>query len=132
MSIFDNPNFKLIDRVVGKASISVTKTGVGFSKQTIAKLNYPHYVQIFINLIDKKFAIRACEENDRNSIKFVNSKKTRVDSVRWNNAEFTKEVNMLVDEKQFEKGYKVDGDYLPEENALIFDFNKAYPIDDNE
>lgn len=132
MSIFDNSDFKLMDRVAGKASISVTRTGVGFSKQTISKLNYSHYVQIFINVKDKIIGIRECDEKAQNAIKFVNSQKNRTDAVRWNNVEFTKEINTLVDEELAQKGYKVDGTFLAEEKALIFDFNEAYPIDINE
>ena len=132
MSIFDNSNFKLMDRVAGKASISVTKTGVGFSKQTISKLNYSHYVQIFININDKIIGIRECNSDAQNSIKFVNSQKNRTDAVRWNNVEFTKELNSLVDKELAQNGYKVDGVFLAEEKALVFDFNKAYPIDSDE
>lgn len=129
MSIFDSSEFKPMDRVAGRASISVTKTGVGFSKQAIAKLNYSHYVQIFINQKDKLIGIRPCEECSPNAIKFVNQSKARVDSVRWNNVEFTNEINSLVSQDLIEQGYKVEADFLQEENALLFDFNKAFPLE---
>ena len=129
MSIFDSSEFKPMDRVAGRASISVTKTGVGFSKQAIAKLNYSHYVQIFINQKDKLIGIRPCEESSPNAIKFVNQSKARVDSVRWNNVEFTNEINSLVSQDLIEQGYKVEADFLQEENALLFDFNKAFPLE---
>lgn len=132
MSMFDSPSFKPMDRVAGKASLSVTKTGVGFSKQAISKLNYPHYVQMFINKDDKLLGMRACSANDPNSIKFVNKSKDKVDSVRWNNPEFTDELNSLIEQKDFPKGYKVFAEYLLEEKALLFDFKKAVPLENND
>lgn len=132
MSMFDSPSFKPMDRVAGKASLSVTRTGVGFSKQAISKLNYPHYVQIFINKEDKLLGMRSCGQDDPNSIKFVNKSKEKVDSVRWNNPEFTDELNSLVEPKLLARGYKVFAEYLSDEKALLFDFKKASPLDNND
>ena len=56
-SIFDNPNFQLMDKVAGKPAISVTNNGVGFSKQALSRLGYPHFVQIYINKVDKQIGI---------------------------------------------------------------------------
>lgn len=123
MSIFDSPEYKPMERIAGRAVLTVTKSGVSFSKQAVSKLSYTHYVQIFINKSEKKLGVKVCNENDPNSIKFVNSSRDKVDYVRWNNSDFTSEINSLVSLEIAAKGYKVEGDYLSDEDALLFDFN---------
>ena len=129
MSLFDSPNFKPMERIAGRAILTVTKSGVSFSKQAVAKLSYPHYVQIFINKKEKLLGVRSCEEKDRNSIKFVNSSKEKVDYVRWNNNDFTSEINSLVSKEIANKGYKVEAEFLEEENALLFKFENLQIIE---
>ena len=129
MSFFDSPDFKPMERISGRAMITVTKNGVSFSKQAVAKLSYPHYVQIYINKKDRLLGVKACEEKDSNSIKFVNSSKDKVDYVRWNNSDFTSEINSLVSKEIAEKGYKIEAEYLVEENALLFNFDKLQIIE---
>ncbi len=129
MSFFDSPDFKPMERISGRAMMTVTKNGVSFSKQAVAKLSYPHYVQIFINKKGRLLGVKACEENDSNSIKFVNSSKDKVDYVRWNNSDFTSEINSLVSKEIAEKGYKIEAEYLVEENALLFNFDKLQIIE---
>ena len=124
MSIFDSDDFKQLEKVSGRAILTVTKNGVSFSKQVLSKLSYPNYVQVFISQSKKLLGIRACDEFTENAIKFVNKDKEKADYVRWNNSDFTKEINSIATLEAIEKGYKVEGDYLEDENALLFDFNK--------
>ncbi len=129
MSIFNSPDFKPMERIAGRAMITVTKNGISFSKQAVAKLSYPHYVQVYINKKDKLLGVKSCKEDDSNSIKFVNSNKEKVDYVRWNNLDFTSEINSLVSKEIAEKGYKIEGEYLDDENALLFSFDKLQIIE---
>ena len=129
MSIFDSPDFKPMERIAGRAMMTVTKNGVAFSKQAVAKLSYAHYVQIFINKKAKMLGVKACKEEDDNSIKFVNSSKEKVDYVRWNNNDFTSEINSLVSREIAEKGYKVEAEFLEDENALLFRFDDPVVIE---
>lgn len=129
MSFFDSPDFKPMERIAGRAMMTVTKNGVAFSKQAVAKLSYTHYVQIFINKKDKMIGVKACGENDSNAIKFVNSSKDKVDYVRWNNNDFTSEINSLVSKETAEKGYKIEAEYLEEDNALLFRFENLSIIE---
>lgn len=116
-----------MDRVAGRASLSVMPNGVGFSKQTISRLGYPHFVQIYISHKEKVVGIKACDKEDYSSIKFVPENQQRVDSIRWNNAEFLKDFKSLINDEMFLKfGFKVDGEYILDENAFLFDFKKAY------
>ncbi len=129
MSLFDSPDFKPMERIVGRAMMTVTKNGVSFSKQAVAKLSYPHYVQMFINKKDKMIGVKACDEKDPNAIKFVNSSKDKVDYVRWNNNDFTSEINSLVSKETADRGYKIEAEYLENENALLFKFENLNTVD---
>ena len=124
-SIFDNGKFKPIDRVAGKPAITVSGKGVGFSKQTLSLLGYPHFVEIFINKEDKQLAIRPCKENADNAIKFISSKRNRVDALRWNNPTFTQQLRSLVAQDLTNKNFNCEGRYLEEDNAILFDFSIA-------
>ena len=128
-SIFDNPNFHPMDRVAGKPTISVTKNGVGFSKQTLSMLGYSHYVQIDINKVDKQLAIRPCEKDDQNSIKFVSLNKKKTDSLRWNNPVFTRSIRSLVTAELENDNFVCEGVYLDNDKAMLFDFTKAIHLD---
>lgn len=77
-SIFENPNFQPLDRVAGKPTISITKNGVGFSKQALSRLEYAHYVQMFINKVDKQLGIRKCDKDASGAMKFVPEKKNEL------------------------------------------------------
>ena len=128
ISIFDNPNFQPLDRVAGKPTISVTDNGVGFSKQTLNRLGYAHYVQMFINKVDKQLGIRPCNKDASGAIKFISEKKEKVDSLRWNNPSFKNDIKSLVTEQLADMNFIVDGEYIEEETALLFDFTKARPL----
>lgn len=128
-SIFDNPNFQLMEKVAGKPAISVTKNGVGFSKQVLSRLGYAHFVLIYINKTDKQIGIKACDVDTPGSIRFVPESKERVDSLRWNNPSFKDDVKSLVSKELSEINFVCEGEYLNEEAALLFDFTKAHPLD---
>ena len=126
MGIFDSPSFRPMERVAGKPTINVTKSGVGFSKQVLSRLGYTHFVQIFINTEDRQLGIRACEQNSPNSVKFISKKKDRANSLRWNNPTFKEEIQGLVSDELRNSNYSCEGVYIPEEKAFLFDFTKAY------
>ena len=128
-SIFDNPNFQLIEKVAGKPTISVTKNGVGFSKQTLSRLGYSHFVLIYINKVDKQLGIKACKKNEPGATKFVPESKEKTDSLRWNNPVFKEDVESLVSSELSGTDFICEGEYYDDENALLFDFTKARPLD---
>ena len=128
-SIFDNPNFQLMEKVAGKPTISVTKNGVGFSKQVLSRLGYSHFVLIFINKVDKQLGIKACQKDTPGAIKFIPESKEKADSLRWNNPVFKDDIKSLVEKELAEGDFACDGEYIDEENALLFDFTKAHHLD---
>lgn len=131
MSIFDSEDFKPLEKIAGRAVISITSSGVSFSKQAVSKLSYANYVQVFISQSKKILGVKVCEEGAPNATKFVNQDKKRVDYVRWNNADFTKEINSIATPEAIKAGYKVEGEFIEEENALLFDFTKLEIINNS-
>ena len=127
-SIFNNPNFQLLDKVAGKPTISVTSSGVGFSKQTLSMLGYAHYVQMFINNVDKQLGIKPCNKEDVGALRFVTENRDRIDSLRWNNPTFKENIKSLVDPELANENFTCEGEFIKEENALLFDFKKAVPL----
>lgn len=128
-SIFDNPNFQLMEKVAGKPTISVTKNGVGFSKQVLSRLGYSHFVLIFINKIDKQLGIKACGKETPGAMKFIPESKEKADSLRWNNPIFKDDIKSLVTKELAKEDFACDGEYIDEEKALLFDFTKAHRLE---
>ena len=122
-SIFDSPNYRPFEKVVGKISINVRDNYVSFSKQLLSKLNYAHYVQVFINLEERKIGIRVCEKEAPNALNFVPEGKSNVNSLRWSNPQFTRDLRAMVDERFSSQDFTCSGDYLSEENAVLIDMD---------
>lgn len=127
-SIFDNPNYLPLEKVAGKIAINVRGSTIAFSKQLISKLRYPKYVQIFVNNVEKKLAMRVCNEFDDNALKFVPADKKTVNSIRWNNPAFTKSITALVPESCFNTDFTCTGEFYEDEDAVLFDMNEAIPL----
>ena len=127
-------NFKPRKLIVGSPFISITVNGISLNKSAIAKLEYAEYVRILINEDDKELAIQICDENDPNKESFVKpEKKEETQYVRWNNREFIKQLNYWAPSEELKAaGFKVPGEYLPEEKAFLFIFSKAVPIKESE
>lgn len=127
MSVFDS--FKPKRLVTGSPFVSVTKNGVTFTKSAVDKLGYPEYVVILIDEESHRMGIKPAIESNEDATLFVKNGDKKVPNVRWNNGEFTKELTAWVKDPEYkEKGFKVYGEYLPEEQALLFDFEKAQEI----
>ena len=124
-SIFDSPSYRPFEKVVGKVSINVRDNYVSFSKQLLSKLSYSHFVQVFINLEDKKLGIRVCEKDDPNALNFVPEGKQKTDSLRWSNPQFTRDLRAMVDEPCSSQDFTCSGEYLPEENAVLIDMKTS-------
>lgn len=127
-SIFDDPNFKPLEKVAGKIAINVRGNTVAFTKQLISKLRYPKYIQVFVNSVDKKIGLRVCNETDENALRFVPSNKKTVNSIRWNNPTFTSSITALAPESCFDSDLTCVGDYYEDEEAILFDMTKAVPL----
>lgn len=130
MSILDG--FKIINRASGNPIMSISRNGISFSKATIAKIGYPEFVHLMVDDSTNRVALVPCEK-DIDSIAFV-KQGTRPNYIRWNNRDLINRLLGLCNLKlteDFKNVVRIDSEYFPEENVLIFDMTK-YKISDNE
>lgn len=128
-------NFKPRKLITGSPFISISpNNGVSLNKSALFRLDYPEYVRILINEDDKELAIQVCDESDPNKEAFIKpEKKESTQYVRWNNREFIKQLTDWASNEDFKTaGFKVPGEYLPEEKAFLFIFSKAVPLKESE
>ena len=124
VSIFDG--FTTFDFNEGVPYVSVTKNGVSFNKSVIMKLNYPTHVQLLINAATKQIAIKACLPIENKAHAFYNAeKKSNVLSVRWNAKDLLNTISDLTGWNYEVESYRIEGVLIPEEKAMLFDFNNA-------
>ncbi len=124
VSIFDG--FTMFDFNEGVPYVSVTKNGVSFNKSVIMKLNYPTHVQLLINAATKQIAIKACLPLENKAQAFYNAeKKSNVLSVRWNAKDLLNTISDITGWNYEVESYRIEGVLIPEEKAMLFDFNNA-------
>lgn len=111
------------------ASVSITKNGVTFNKASLEKMNSANYVTLMVNRNLKQFAIKQCTQNDANAMPFYVAIKPKAPSVRWNSKELLRLFSGLMSwDLDKCNGYKIMGEYLKSEKALLFDLNSAIAI----
>ena len=124
MSIFEG--FTTFDFTEGVPYVSVTKNGVSFNKSVIMKLNYLTHVQLLINAATKQIAIKACLPLENKAQAFYNAeKKSNVLSVRWNAKDLLNTISDITGWNYEVESYRIEGVLIPEEKAMLFDFNNA-------
>ena len=115
--------FKRYDIAIGTPSVSITDNGMSFSKATIVRLGKPEYVIFLVDEKDKRIAIQKADRDDEGATQFYTEKK--IVSVRWNNKELLKMISSLMGWELSGNVYKADGEYIPTEEAMIFDLKEA-------
>ena len=128
-------NFKPRKLIAGSPFITISaNNGVSLNKSAIFRLDYAEYIKILINEDEKELAVQVCDENDPDREPFIKpDKKGVAQYVRWNNREFIKQLTEWAPTEELkESGFKVPGEYLPEEKAFLFIFAKAVPLKESE
>ena len=110
------------------AYVSITRNGITFNKAALEKVSGASHVILLVNREAKQFAIKPCNQNDQNALAFT-AQKPNSPNVRWNSKDLLRLFSTLMS-WQLEKcdGYRVYGEYIKSEKALLFDLNKAMPI----
>ena len=122
-------NFEVFHTTSTGAVASFTKNGVTFNKVSAERMNKAQFVTLYINRASGQFAVKQCAQNDANAMPFVAAIKPKNPSIRWNNKEFLRFASEFAGwDLENCKGYKVVGEYLKAEKALLFDLTKAIPI----
>ncbi len=122
--------FKSFNFNEGAPYVSVTKNGVTFNRSVIMKLNYPEYVCLLINAETKQIAVQVSTKETENSTVFCTPEKriSKVLSVRWNGRDLLNTLKDITGWELSNYGYRIEGKYLQEDNAVLFDLNLATPL----
>ena len=123
MSILDG--FKVFNFNEGVAYVSVTNNGITFNKAVVMKLNYPKHVIFLIDENSRRMALQVCNEKTANAVAFYKPKKSNVVSVRWNGRDLINTIKNMMQWNLEKESYRIEGELIQEENAMIFDLNKA-------
>lgn len=122
--------FKIYNLTTGLPTLSITQNGVSFNKTAIVKMEYPEYVVLMINYKEKRIAIQSCsKELPGATVFYKGEKRNGIVSVRWNNRELLNTISKMMRWDLSKQGYRIPGDYLETENAIIFDLNQAEIIE---
>lgn len=120
--------FRTITLTIGMPSVSFTSNGTSFSKAAVAKLEYPRFVQLLLNDETKQMAIVVCEKDVVGASPFMRESRKNKSIVRWNNRDFLRTIEKLMGWDLDQNGYRVYGDYIVEERAILFDLKTAEQI----
>lgn len=125
---YDLTNFKTIEMVKGNPTMSLTRNGITFSQAAIQKLAKPEYVEFMIDENNKIIAVVAKKEKTSNSFSFFSPEK-KVMSVRISNKDLRNQIAEIMSwSLGKEDGYKIEGEYAKEENALFFNLKESKPL----
>lgn len=117
--------FEVFNLTSGVAFVSITNTSTSFNKNVVLKLNSPRYIKIMLNKEEKKLAIQACEKTEDGAVSFLKEGKAPQNGVRFNNRDFQNYLAHLMEWNISAYIYRVDGIYLDDENAMVFDLTSA-------
>lgn len=120
--------FEVFNFNEGVPYVSVTNNGVTFNKSVVMKMDYPLFVTLLINRATKQIAVMACEEDTPNATPFYKQRKKNVISVRWNGRDLLNTIQEITEWDLSTQSYKIEGQFLREENAMLFNLTEAVPL----
>lgn len=114
-------SFKLYKDNKKNIFLTLRTNTISFSKAVIETLNYAEYVHLLIDRKGMAIAIQACNPDTDAFRFFIPPEEGKQVLIRWADK---KMVNMLCEIGNIvipEKGVRIQGKYLPDDNAVIFD-----------
>lgn len=124
MGIFDR--FERISVNTDQPFISLSKYDVTFSKSSAELLGYPSHVEPMLNWEKKRFAIKAAD-GQTDASPFVKNESAKI--IRWNQRSLVRNLGQYTNaENILEMGIRVNGQYYPEENVIIYNLTDTQPM----
>ena len=119
--------FTVIDLIKTRSASIVTFVGnaVKFNTQTAAELRYPAYIQFLSNPKDKQFAIRVCNEDDPNAVRFSKPEGKQIYQIKIGCPAAVDIVRRLAGWTPIEN-WNIPGIFFANENAIIYDLSTAF------
>ena len=122
-------NFIPFDFTEGAAYASVTKNGITFNKAVMSKLSLPRYAVLLINRTDRQIAIQGYDFEAPRAVAFYKGTDEKAVSVRWNGKDLLNTIAEMMDWDLDRESFRVDGKFLSEERAILFDLTQAKNLD---
>ncbi|KFI62009.1 hypothetical protein [Bifidobacterium cuniculi] len=119
-------SFRALEFVTGIPTMTVTKDGVSFNKATVDKLKRPEYVLVLMDDSAHRLAIQTCSQDTTDARPFLKEGRSSRAGVRWNNFDLKMTLQRLMRWNLEDNGYKTEGDYFPEDNAIIFNLDNSH------
>ena len=127
MSILDNYRMAKSPRISGHPFFTVNHNAILFSKKAVEVLDYAPFVHAYFDDANSKFAIQPCT-SDSDALVFYKPLSDGRKSVRWSKKDY---VDYFVEHSNGnvspDDGFRVSGEYYPDENVIIFDLKNASP-----
>ncbi len=120
--------FTVFNPKEGVPYVSVTSNGVTFNRSVVMKMQYADHVLLLFNEDTRKMAIQRCDRDTPNATPFYRPRKNEILSVRWNNKDLINTIVKIMGWDLTIEGFKVVGDLIREEDAMIFDLDTARPL----
>lgn len=104
--------------------LSVTSNGLNFNGNVLSQMQKASYINFLVNEDKKQIAIQKCNELDEDKIRFFRQSKYE-NGVRINYREIQQIISRMISWDWEHYNYRVDGVYIANENAMIFDLKFA-------
>ncbi len=119
--------FTVIDLIKTRSNsvATVMNNGIRFNNPTAQELFYPPFIQVLINAKDKQFAIRACNEDEPNSVAFSKPEGQQKYQIKVSAPAAADMIYKMMGWNP-EQNWNVPGIYFAKESAIIYDCNSAY------
>ena len=116
--------FKVYIPTTGDANLTLTKNGLGISKDTVSKLKCSAFVKVLLDYQGHRMAIVETSEDDPAKTEFAREGKNA--GLRWNSRDLIKTLCQM-NKWTLDNGekYTIPGEYSVEDSAMIFDFTQA-------
>ena len=105
--------------------LSITENGLNFNGTVVFHMQKANFINLFFNSKEKQVAIIKCDKNSKDKIPFYRDEKSLKNGVRFNNREIQQMISRIMEWDLTKFNYRVDGYFISEENAMIFDLKNA-------
>ena len=123
MSILDD--FVPENDLNGVIFLSVAEYGITFSKSSVEALGYPLFVKVLFDWKGKRVAIQPTENKEGARYFVRNPDSDKASFVRWNDKKLLSQILALGGLELYGKTLRVSGEYIQEENVLIYSLNNV-------
>lgn len=126
MSVLDG--FDMCGETKEKPFLTLRSNTLTFSKSSIDLLGKPEFVHAFIDTKNSRYAIQPCSKEQLALQFYVEPKPGKQAIVRWANKDRISDLTEIVDIKKYPKGVRIYGDYIREENVIIYDLKDTKEV----